>query len=182
MAEAVAAIGGDDQASHALLALQQALREDDRQSDALAGEYTRLFARDVLSPPYQSSYGPQHTFSRVRDLSELAGFYAAFGFKVDDHHRELQDHLSLELEFLSILYSKQAIALEHGWTRRASLCEQARRKFISQHLTWLPFFADKLREHATLSFYPAAIAWTETLLNTEPEYAQVDSAALEDTA
>jgi TorA maturation chaperone TorD len=178
MAEAVIGMGGGDQGRRALLDLRQALLEADRDNDALPADHTRLFARDVLCPPYQSSYGIQQMFSRVQDLSELAGFYAAFGLRVGYGRRELQDHIALEFEFLSVLYGKEAIALEEGWTSRARLCETARRKFIREHLTWLPFFADRLRQHASLSFYPAAIAWVETLLNTEPEYADVSSAAL----
>ena len=175
--QAIATIGGDEQAGRALEALRQAFATEGAEGDFLAAEYTRLFARDVLCPPYESSYGVQHTFSRVQNLSELAGLYGAFGLKVTDKHPELHDHISLELEFLSVLYSKEALALEEGWAARARRCRRARRKLIREHLSWLPFFADKLRQHASLSFYPSAIAWVEMLLEMEPDYAPLESAA-----
>jgi TorA maturation chaperone TorD len=171
MAEATSRLQPNSQAATALLALKEAW-EKSAHGDALATEYTRLFARNVLCPPYESSYGPQGAFTRVLDLSELAGFYAAFGFKLAEDHKDLQDHLSLELEFLSVLCGKEAIALEEGWSARARLCHEARRKFLDEHLTWLPFLAEKLLQHASLPFYPAAIAWVEALLAADPDYAQ----------
>jgi TorA maturation chaperone TorD len=173
----VQALEDNGQIARALEDLERALTEAIQDDDALAAEHTRLFARNVVCPPYASSYGIQHTFSRVQNLAELAGFYRAFGLRVAEGGPDLQDHISLQLEFLSVLYSKEAIALERGWTARTRLCETARRKFVAAHLSWLPFFADRIRQHATLAAYPAAIAWVESLMETEAGYAPQSVAA-----
>jgi TorA maturation chaperone TorD len=171
MAHAVAAAGGDPVAVRALTVLQRAFKHEGSRGDALALEYTRLFARDVPCPPYESSYRPQGTFSRVQLLSELSAFYAAFGLKVAEAHKELPDHISLQLEFLSILYGKEALALEQGWTDKALVSRDARHKFVAEHLGWLSRFAERLHQRASLSFYPAAIAWITALLAAEPDHA-----------
>lgn len=134
----------------------------------LQGEHTYLFARNVLCPPYETSYGRGRGLGAVQDLAEVASFYAAFGFQVAATAKELPDHLCVELEFLAALYAKEAYAREQGWRERGQVCAEARAKFAAEHLkTWLPKFSERAREHARLAFYPALAALAETLVALE---------------
>lgn len=135
----------------------------------LAEEHTYLFARSVHCPPYETSYAEERGLALGQDLSEIAGFYAAFGVQGSEQRPERPDHVSLELEFVSYLYAKEAYALEQGWTRRARLCRAARERFLREHLgSWLPKFAERLEQHARLPFYPAVAGFVRALLSTEP--------------
>jgi len=165
--EAVANLDDAESVANALTTLRLAWLDCISDGQSLATEYTRLFAREVPCPPYESSYGVQQTFSRVQALSELAGLYAVFGFKIAEAHRDLHDHIGVELEFLSLLYSKEAVALERGWTARARLCHKARMAFCEEHLGWISNLTQKLQQHASLAFYPASAAWAQALLDLE---------------
>jgi len=176
MTEAVGALDDPASPTKALTALRLAWLDCVSSGEALGTEYTRLFARQVICPPYETSYSLQGVFSRVQHLSDLGGIYAAFGFRMSENHKDLQDHISLELEFLSVLCSKEAIALERGWSARARICEDARRKFRSEHLSWIPRFGENLRQRTSLAFYPAAAGWVEALLELEAAHEYRDSA------
>jgi len=72
-------------------------------------------------------------------LADLSAFYRAFGLDLADDGAERQDHLSIELEFMSVLAGKEAFALEHQLDEEASLCHNGQRKFLREHLgRWLP--------------------------------------------
>jgi len=72
-------------------------------------------------------------------LADLAAFYRAFGLEVGGDGAERQDHLSIELEFMSVLAGKKAFAIEHQLDDEIALCQDAERKFLREHLgRWLP--------------------------------------------
>lgn len=83
-------------------------------------------------------------------LADLAAFYRAFGLDVADDATERQDHLCLELEFMTVLAAKEAYALEHQLdASELALCRDAEKKFLREHLgRWTPGFARRLARMA----------------------------------
>jgi len=163
--EALDVVKGGDAWAEALSQLQKALRQATAGPAALEGEHTYLFARNVATSPYASSYDGD----RIRGISELASFYAAFGFRVAEGS-ELPDHVGAELEFLGVLHAKESYAREQGWAEQAEICLEARKKFVSEHLNgWLPAFAQRLREQARHPFYPALATAASRLVELEVE-------------
>lgn len=133
----------------------------------LAEEHTFLFARQVVVPPYESSYARPYA-DRTQVLAEVGGFYGAFGLEVAATRPDLPDHVAAELEFVAVLLAKEAYALAQGWTEQAEITTLARAKFVAEHLApWLPAFAERLAQHARLPFYPTAARLAITLLRGE---------------
>ena len=159
----------------AALSLRGAMQGEQLSSHHLEGEYTYLFARKVACPPNETSYGADKTFNRVHELSDIASFYAAFGFKVSDSNAELPDHIGAQLEFLAVLYGKEAYAFERNLHQQAELCCGARERFLTDHLgKWVPLFVRKLEETGRIRFYPALAAMVHSLLSEEPAYTQAE--------
>jgi len=122
----------------------------------LSAEFIFLFAREVQAPPYEGRYRPNSGFSMGHELSDVASYYAAFGFQVSDRAKERPDHITLELEFLAALYAKEVYAIERGWGARARTTRKARVKFLQEHVVgWTEQFAALVREKSRLPFYPA---------------------------
>ncbi len=122
----------------------------------LAIEYTRLFlgpgrhvrpyAATYLDGPGASLCGPSAIWAR--DFMEAAGFALAPG------HRNLPDHVSVELEFMARMAAREAEALEAGDAATARQFRNIQRDFLENHLgRWLPRFCGHAAEHAELSFY-----------------------------
>jgi TorA maturation chaperone TorD len=89
----------------------------------------------------------------MQQLADIAGFYRAFGFQAVG---ERPDHLAVELEFMALLYVKEAHARLSGSTEGAAICSESRRKFMADHLVgWLPAFGQKVSEAARLPFFAA---------------------------
>jgi DMSO reductase family type II enzyme chaperone len=122
----------------------------------LMSSYRALFGHTVRGPipPYETEYGNEALFQQPQEMSDLMGFYRAFGLtvKVDGHER--CDHISCECEFLSFLALKEAYALEHGDTEMVEESRKATRLFIRDHLgRFLPAFASKLQREDRTGFY-----------------------------
>lgn len=169
LAEAVAQLERPPPAARALSALCAAWEESQRGDLSLAEEHSYLFARQVPVSPYEGAYRSDLSAVPPSDLAEMAALYAAFGLRVAERAWERPDHVSLELEFIAALLSKQAYALERRWAARARVVAQARARFVREHLAgWFPQFAERLAAHARLRFYPAAARFARCLLDQEP--------------
>jgi DMSO reductase family type II enzyme chaperone len=81
-------------------------------------------------------------------LADLAAFYHAFGMEPSRDGGERQDHLSVELEFMSVLAFRDAVAAHDSWNRDAIAQNQhAQKTFLREHLArWTPAFARQVQK------------------------------------
>lgn len=103
----------------------------------LQSEYIDIFdhGRQVNSL-YETEYGRQRAFAKGNELGDISGFYYAFGFELDSSRefKEMLDHVSVELEFYALLLMKQIHLSESKDTEGVEIVEDARKKFITEHL------------------------------------------------
>lgn len=110
-------------------------------------------------PPYETHYGKLDVFRSTQKLADLSGFYRAFGLEPHQGDRR-PDHLPIELEFISFLCLKEALAIEREELPKAEISRNARLKFLSEHLCqWIPFFTQSLSQKSAESYY-AGLAQT----------------------
>jgi hypothetical protein len=83
-------------------------------------------------------------------LADLGAFFAAFGLELAPDAAERIDHISIELEFMSVLAAREAHALEHQFDDEAlATLRDAQKKFLREHLgRWTPAFARRLARMA----------------------------------
>ena len=124
--------------------------------DALSEAFVILFghtSRGVV-PPYETEYGQDAPFLQPQELSDIGGFYRAFGLVLSKTVHERVDHISCECEFLSFLSLKVAYALEE---ERRDLLEETRRAhklFLGEHLAqFAATFGRKLAREDPLGLY-----------------------------
>ena len=79
-------------------------------------------------------------------LSDLGAFFAAFGLEMAPDGAERIDHISIELEFMSVLAAKEAHALEFQFEEEGiAVLRDAQKKLLREHLgRWSPAFARRL--------------------------------------
>ncbi len=142
--------------------------EEDLLED-LAVEYTRLFlgpGRHVR--PYAATYldgagaslcGPTTVWVR--------GFMARAGFAFAPGHRDLPDHVSLEMEFMARMAAREAEAVEAGDASAARQSRRIQSEFLTHLGRWLPRFCGHAAEHAELSFYRELARLTGHFLDSE---------------
>jgi len=111
-------------------------------------EYHRLFEGSVTCPINESGFIRR---DKGAILSDIAGFYRAFGFGISRKTGEKADHLIGELEFVVILLIMLAMTSEPEKTRTT---HEALSAFSFDHLgEWLPSFCDRLAQATVLPIY-----------------------------
>ena len=120
------------------------------------------------APPYETEYGEDSLWAPQREMSDLGGFYRAFGLRLDPAARERPDHVACECEFLMVLTRKEARSLALGDVAMAEAAARAARLFLRDHLgRWAPAFGRQVARldpggfHGTLGALLAAFVTTE---------------------
>ena len=117
--------------------------------EAVAAAQARLFGGGVEVAPYEGSY-EDDPFRQARQLSDVAGFYRAFGAEAGGPAYERPDHAGCELEFLAFLCARRLAAADVGRLTEAELCDEVEDAFLRDHAgRWLPTFFRALERAAT---------------------------------
>ncbi len=115
----------------------------------------RVFGGKVAVAPYEGSY-EDDPFRQARQMSDVAGFYRAFGAEAHGPAHERPDHAGCELEFLAFLGARRLAAVEAGHDTDADLCLEIEEAFLRDHAgRWLPSFFRALEREAPDSFHAA---------------------------
>lgn len=121
---------------------------------SLENTYRHLFGFTAHPqvPPYETEYGDEALFQQPQELGDIAGFYSAFGLKMNAFERV--DHISCECEFLCFLNRKEAHVLEANDVAMLEETRRAQRLFLKDHFgRFVPAFTKLLRREAPESFY-----------------------------
>lgn len=119
---------------------------------ALQEEYVQLFPSRC--PLYESWYLVQSGAQRAGHILRLQETYRQAGLALDPTFGESPDHLSVELEFMATLCSREA----EGWQGRemetVHYCLRQERAFLTLHLgQWIRELAREIRAHCVEPFY-----------------------------
>jgi len=151
--------------ARATVATEDALNELRTQALELFGNL-----RSRSFPPYETEYTRGGDFRQNQDLADLMGFYQAFGLNLrgTEELRERPDHIAVELEFMHFLCWKEAAARGDADEEHISVCLDAERKFLGDHLgRWAELFACGLEKTAPEGFYAALAALLRTVVAQE---------------
>ena len=141
---------------------------DGKDAGALQSEHAHVFShvQSADCPPGEIAYTTQNIFQETEELSDLNGFFRAFGLELAE--RERPDHISVELEFMYVLTYKEAYALLHHDMEKARLCRIVQRKFMADHLgRWALHFAELLGGTAGGGYLQSVAGLTKTFLTQE---------------
>lgn len=134
----------------------------------LQGEHNALFATSAKAPSWETAYEADKTARRVAELSDIEGFYRAFGMNLAAPIEA--DSLVAELEFLSVLLQKQMYARRVGNQEGVEVCEDAYLKFLTDHLgRWYQIFHHRLAEATEEDYYQRVGALLKAFLERETQ-------------
>ena len=118
----------------------------------LQEDYLRLFAETglVLASVHASDYYNNDS-QRAKIYDEISKFYNSYGWNSNSRVKRTDDHLGIELLFLTRLIDMYLLLDD---VPSSIEMENEIRSFISQHiLSWIPLWNEKIQEHArTLSY------------------------------
>ena len=123
--------------------------------EELLVEYSRLF----LQPPSEATLNVCYPLDGAMmggTVSEIELFYHNYGVERGDHFKDLSDHVSVQLEFVSYLYGRAAQGLENGTPDTEA--EKAANHFLFAFVSrWVPHFEvaiEKAGRHLELKANP----------------------------
>lgn len=106
--------------------------------EELLVEYSRMF----LQPPHEAALNvccPLDGAMMGGTVSEIETFYRNYGVERGDHFKDLPDHVSVQLEFVSYLFGRAAEGMENG--KPDTDAEKAAGHFLYQFVSrWIPHF------------------------------------------
>lgn len=122
------------------------------QSDELAADYAAIYLTYAYqASPCESVWLDQENLGMQAPMFQVREFYRLFDLAAENWRMRSDDHLCLELHFLSALMRD-----EHP----LALPEAAR--FLDEHLLrWLPLFARRVSARCATPFYAGAALLTE---------------------
>jgi TorA maturation chaperone TorD len=145
----------DIQAGLALLR-SFAAQWDEAQLPALNHDYMRLFIGPdkLLAPPWESVYTSPEGLIFDKSTLEVRHEYQRFGMPISKLHNEPEDHLGLELRFISHLTALGLDALGQNQVEATALIVGALDTFLHDHLLcWADQCLDKIIAHANTAYY-----------------------------
>ncbi len=125
----------------------------------LAIDYVRTFigsGNDGFSAayPFESVYTSPKRLLMQEARDEVLVLYHAAGLEKQDSWKEGEDHIALELEFLSILTRRAIEAFKGGDEERCAHLLLQQRNFIEDHIEpWLPMMAHDMRKFSKTGLY-----------------------------
>ncbi len=139
-------------------------------AETLEGEFTDLFMTRMLCPPYENSYG-KIGLNNAGTLSDINGFYKAFGLSISERDSDMPDHIAIELEFLSLIALKEAYGIEHGIGDMVQVCASAKNEFLKDHIgKWAGVFCKNLVKMTTKDFYRNLALLTSGFIEEEIKF------------
>jgi TorA maturation chaperone TorD len=129
---------------------------NDAKIEDLAVDNTRLFVGvgKVLAPLWESVYFSEERLIFQESTLDVRNWYRRFGLEPENLHREPDDHIGLEMEFIAYMANLARQALEAGELENCEDLIQAQRQFFSQHLLRFAYqWCLLVIEHAKTDFY-----------------------------
>ncbi len=132
-------------------------------------DYSKLFIGPfkLIAPPYGSVYLDEGRRVMGDSTIDVVRRYAKAGVMLDEHQKDMPDHISVELEFMSYLIYKELEALKDGDSKisvAVSILED-QEDFLKKHLgAWVPEFTKSMKEGIENSFYQNLADLTEVFV------------------
>ena len=140
--------------------------------EELAIEFARLFIGPIkpVSIPYASWYISDSRQLMTDETIEVRQRYLDAGMVVRELHSVPDDHVAIELEFLSYLTSEMIEACTVENSKRIDELKKMRDSFVAGHMQkWIPDFVDSIDKSDAHPFYKgAALLLEEVIMNQEP--------------
>ena len=139
----------------------------------LSVDYTRAFLGSGIDTysaayPYESVYTSEKRLLMSDARDEVLAIYRSCGLEKSESWTVGEDHIAVELEFMSVLAQRAAKTLRAGDEERAFSLINTQRNFIDDHLTcWAPVFLEDTRRFAATAFYQGLANLTEGFLEED---------------
>ena len=139
----------------------------------LARDYVRTFIGHGVNGhaaayPYESVHTSEKRLLMQEARAEVLAVYRANGLKKEEHWRECEDHIAVELEFMQVMAQRTAALLRKGDEDGAVVALRTQRAFVADHLAnWVPMLAADMGRFAQTDLYRGLAELTQGFVEIE---------------
>jgi TorA maturation chaperone TorD len=136
--------------------------------EALRIDYSKLFIGPyrLLAPPYGSVYLENTRMVMGNSTLDVRSKYAVEGLSVDI--KEAPDHITIELEFMHYLISREVEAILSSDSIGAARYLKKQKDFLDIHLgLWVSDFSNNIDINAETSFYRDLALQTKSFIEAD---------------
>ena len=175
---------GNGELSETFNELQEGLKNAD--VETLAQGYRETFGGATVAmdcPPYEMYFSGSHIWQQTQDLSDISGFYKAYGIEIEEDKTSSRrwDHIAVELEFLHFLTYKLAYAIENCSEEEQESCLSAKKKFLYAHIgRWIKAFSVSVVKKTPEDFYRQAATLATAFVHIEMTKLSVDAEEIDE--
>jgi TorA maturation chaperone TorD len=133
--------------------LRESISDKKSGLENMKDDFTELFSGSAApwAPPTESGYRKKYNFSFEENKSEVTGFYNSYGWQSHFRDSISDDHIGIELLFLTLMVEKYLEMDDEACHNEMSNEIQ---RFIDYHfMNWLPEWNKSIQEHATTLSY-----------------------------
>lgn len=156
---------------------------DEAKWEQIHSEHQRLFIgpNQLAAPPWASVYLGEEKIIFDEHTLKVRSFYRNWGLESVGLKRIPDDHIGLELEFMSALIGKTVTFLEKGQLGQADRALSAQEQFLNEHLlTWVWDYCLLLKRAGTHPLYQGLALFTPPFLDLDKEVLEEIKSSLED--
>ncbi|MGD9669817.1 MAG: molecular chaperone [Hyphomicrobiaceae bacterium] len=132
--------------------------------DELAADYASIYLiHSFRAPPTESPWLDKDQLERQEPMFEIAQWYRRYGLAAQDRQRRADDHMVLQLQFLSHLFSTPELDMA------TSAAEASH--FLDCHLLrWIGDFAERVATRCETPYYCGIATLTDGYIEAVREY------------
>lgn len=148
---------------------------DSRPIDLLVVEYTRLFIGpfSLPAPPYGSVYIEKERKVMGDSTMDALKRYQQFDLDLASGLKEVPDHITIELEFMYFLISKEIESILSSDPELSQVYLTAQTSFLTDHLNgWIPDFTKNMITHSGIEFYRSLAKMTKIFVSEDLQFLQ----------
>ncbi|MEG2025839.1 MAG: molecular chaperone TorD family protein [Gordonibacter sp.] len=122
----------------------------------LRSEYAALFLAMSATPVFtsESAYLSSSNCLMQEQRDQVVRAYRAEGFEVSEDFRQPEDHIAVELSFMSRLCALAASSAERGDDAMFLEYTAKQKEFYQTHIArWIPLFCQLVQDHPKASFF-----------------------------
>jgi putative dimethyl sulfoxide reductase chaperone len=122
----------------------------------LQTDYSALFncADDIPAPPWESVYKTKERLVLQENTLQVRRFYSRYGLTLNEKYKEPDDHIGLELLFISYLTQKSVLAFSEDNFDDYDAFSEAKKSFLTDHLLqWSLLFCSQVEKYCKTGFY-----------------------------
>ncbi|QUH19923.1 TorD/DmsD family molecular chaperone [Alkaliphilus sp. B6464] len=169
---------GEDHEGIKILAdfIHKSPKLSDEEKLSIKRQYETLFygPGHLPAPPWESVYRSDERIILDEHTLAVREFYRKWGVKLSEEDKQPDDHIGLELEFISILNKRTIEALEESDIEKAKEILNGQKTFLEKHLLiWIDEFCGMLKDNVNIDLYKGMALFT-------PYYLKMDRHILEE--